>query len=79
MPMNGNVLGDAMRAAIEALGSNPSKQDFWRAVGGAVVSHVTGNAVVSSTVTIPVGGVTGVTAGAGVSGTGSGTATGTVA
>lgn len=76
MAMNGNALGDAIKAALDALGPDPTKQAFWRAVGQSIVDHVKNNAVVTSTVAVT--SVTGVTPGTGASGAGSGSATGTV-
>lgn len=71
--MNGTVLGDEILAAIDAAvaadptASQAQRQRIWRAIGGAIVAHITANAVVA----VPF--VTGVTAGGASSGPGSGT------
>lgn len=67
MPMNGNTLGDAMRAAVDAVGDKTDRQAIFRAIGNAITTHITANAVVA------VASVSGVTTGPGVSGPGAGT------
>jgi len=75
MALNGDILGDAIRAAVETAVQNTreagdaQRAAIWRAVGNAIVNHLTSSAVV--TVTVP--SVSGVTPGAGVSGPGVGT------
>ena len=77
MALNGVVLGDAMLAAIDAaVAATPSagtaqRQAIWRAVGTAIVAHITTQA----TVAVTGASVAGVTPGAGVSGPGAGTGT----
>lgn len=71
MAMNGNVLGDAIRAAIDAVGDKTDREAIFRAIGGAIVGHITANAQVSVSVTS----VSGVTVGVGTSGPGAGTGT----
>jgi len=77
MAMNGVVLGDAILSAIDtAVLANPTpntaqRQAIWRAIGNAIVAHITSQAAVTVTVTS----VSGVTVGAGVSGPGTGTGT----
>lgn len=78
MAMDGNAMGDAIKAQLDGLAADPTKQAFWRAVGRAVVDYIKANAAVSSTVAIPAGAVQGVTSGAGTGGPATGTATGTV-
>lgn len=71
--MNGTQLGDEMLAAIDAAvavtqtASQAQRVQIWRAIGTAIVAHITANAVV----TVPF--VTGVVAGGANSGPGSGT------
>jgi hypothetical protein len=73
MAMNGNTLGDAIKAACDAaVAANPTANDaqrtaMWRAVGTAIVTHIASSAVVT------VAGVTAVQPGAGTSGPGTGT------
>lgn len=74
MPMNGIILGDAIRASVDAAvaGLDPSdsaalREAVFRAIGAAVVAHVVANAQVI------VVSVSGVTPGGGVSGPGTGT------
>lgn len=71
MAMNGNVLGDAIKAAIDAVGDKTDRQAIFRALGDAIVTHITANASVAVTVAS----VSGVTVGAGTSGPGSGSGT----
>lgn len=69
MAMSGNVLGDAMMAAVDAL-TLPDKRDrqkVFRAMAAAIVTHISSMGVVTVT------SVSGVTTGAGVSGPGVGT------
>lgn len=71
--MNGIVLGDAIIASIDAAvaadphASAAQRTAVWRAIGTAIVAHITANAQVN------VISVSGVTVGAGVSGPGTGT------
>lgn len=73
MAMNGTLLGDELLAAIDAaVASEPSASQaqrrlIWRAIGNAIVAHITANAVVA----VPF--VSGVTVGGSNSGPGSGT------
>ena len=75
MALNGVVLGDAIRAAVDvAVAANSTagaaqRQAVFRAIGNAIVAHITTNATVAVTVTS----VSGVTTGVGVSGPGLGT------
>lgn len=69
MALNGDTLGDAMKAAVDAL-SDEDKADrveVFRAMGAAIVAHIQAAAVVTVT------SVSGVTTGGGVSGPGAGT------
>lgn len=78
MSLDGNTLGLLMKSNIDNL-SDEAKQDreeLFKALGAAVVTHITTSAVVSSTVSVV--SVSGVTTGGGVSGPGTGTATGTI-
>ena len=49
MAMNGDTLGDAMKTAIDALSftDQQDRQKALRALGNAIVDHITNNAVVS--------------------------------
>ena len=78
MAMVGNDLGDAMQAAIDALSNTDkaNRQKVFRAMGTAIVTYIQAHAQVASTVAVT--SVSGVTVGAGVSGPGAGTATGTI-
>lgn len=73
MAMNGDQLGDEMLAAIDATVagqqqvSQAQRIAIWRAIGGAIVQHITTNAVVA----VPF--VSGVVAGGANSGPGTGT------
>jgi len=75
MALNGDVLGDAIRAAVETAvathrtAGDTQREAIWRAVGNAIVHHLTSFAVL--TVTVP--SVAGVTPGGGISGPGAGT------
>lgn len=71
MALNGNSLGDAMLAAIDAVGDKTDRQALFRALGAAIVTHITTQGSVAVTVTS----VSGVTVGAGVSGPGTGSGT----
>ena len=74
MALNGNILGDAIRTAVETAvettreAGDAQRRAIWRAVGNAIVQHITTFAVVN--VTVP--SVSGVTPGAGISGPGAG-------
>lgn len=69
MAMNGDVLGLAIKAAVQAAAAaDPSDRDaMFKAMGNAIVEHIRTYAQVTVT------SVTGVTTGAGVSGPGAGT------
>jgi hypothetical protein len=71
MAMNGNALGDEIRALIDAVGDKTDRTALFRAIGNAIVTHITTNASVAVTVTS----VSGVTVGVGTSGPGSGSGT----
>ena len=77
MAMSGTVLGDAIKAAVDAVvadtvaGANPDRTALFRAIGAAIVTHITANA----TVAVTVASVSGVTVGPGVSGPGAGSGT----
>jgi len=71
MALSGSVLGALIKSNIDAL-SDADKQDrdkLFETMGNAIVSHITGNAVVN------VISVSGVTAGGASSGPGTGTIT----
>ena len=79
MALNANVLANLIKTNVEAATGNPMpsiSQTVWQAVADAIVQHITTAAVVTSTVAVA--SVSGVTVGAGVSGPGAGTATGTI-
>lgn len=72
MAMNGDALGDAMKAAVDAAvsgGGEVDRQAMFRALGTAIVTYITANAVVV------VASVSGVTTGVSASGPGAGTVT----
>ena len=56
MALNGNSLGDQMLAAIDALSdsSKKNRQAIFRALGGAIVSHIKTNGVVNTGITVQV-------------------------
>ena len=66
MAMNGTTLGDAMYAALKSsldLGDGdlpPEARDALRALGGAIVAHITGAGAVSAGITVSVDPVTGI-------------------
>lgn len=69
MALNGDTLGLALSAAVQAL-SQAQKENLdtvWKTIGNAIVDHIKTNAVVT------VSSVSGVTVGGGVSGPGAGT------
>jgi hypothetical protein len=83
MPLSGtgDAWGTAVKAAIPAPPQDRVMNEsellaVWQAIKGVDVSHITGNAVVSTGVAVA--SVSGVTPGPGVSGPGTGTGTGTV-
>lgn len=69
MAMNGDVLGDAIKVAVDAAaaGDPTDRQALFRAIANAIVTHITATAIV----TVP--SVSAVTPGVGVSGPGVGT------
>jgi hypothetical protein len=69
MALNGDTLGLAMLAAVNAVGDKTDRTALFKAMGNAIVTHIQtqGQVVVIS--------VTGVTPGGGVSGPGTGTIT----
>lgn len=75
MALSGDVLGLALKAAVDSVPVPPGgaddayRQDVFKAMGAAIVSHITSSAVVI------VPNVTAVTPGPGISGPGSGTIT----
>lgn len=72
MAMNGDVLGLAIKAAVEAAAqANPQDRDaIFKAMGNAIVNHVR-----LASVSVTVTSVSGVTTGGGVSGPGAGSGT----
>lgn len=82
MALNAATLASAIKTRLESEEGFDLSDEYCK-TGGVIdiiaeeiVSHITNNAVVSSTVSVT--SVSGVTVGAGVSGPGAGTATGTV-
>ena len=75
MALNGNVLGDLIMANISAavaanqIADATQRQAVFRAMGNAIVTHLT----TAGLVTVTVASVSGVTTGIGVSGPGAGT------
>ncbi len=67
MPLNGAVLGAAIKAAVDAVVDKTDRDDLFTAMGNAIVAHIQANAQVF------VASVSGVTTGGGVSGPGTGT------
>lgn len=67
MAMNGDTLGAAMKAAVDAVSDKTDRDALFKAIGGAIVAHIQGNAQVNVT------SVSGVTAGSAASGPGTGT------
>lgn len=76
MAMSGPVLGDAIKAAIDALpppapgGMDAYRKQVFEAIGTAIVSHIQTYAAVNAQVTVT--SVAGVTPGPGASGPGTG-------
>lgn len=71
MAMTGPGLASAVRSAINGISGTKTFTAVWDAVGTAIVSYISANAVV----TVTVASVSGVTTGPGVSGSGTGTGT----
>ena len=75
MALNGIVLGDAIKVALDAAAagtpaaSEAQRTAIWRAIGTAIVTHIQ----TQGTVVVAVASVSGVTTGPGVSGPGAGT------
>ena len=78
MAMDANRLGDALKAACTLTGpvDDAARTALFRAMAAAIIAEITAHAQVTSTVTVA--SVAGVTVGAGTSGPGTGSATGTV-
>jgi hypothetical protein len=84
MALNGDALGLAMLAAMDAYVAtlpdpkedNYNRADGFKELGKAIVAYIIANAIVTSNVVVT--SVSGVTTGPGVSGPGTGTATGTI-
>lgn len=75
--MTGEGLASAIKTAIAEVPEGGRDFDaMWNAIATAIVTYIQTNAVVSSNVAVT--SVSGVTTGAGVSGPGTGTATGTI-
>lgn len=51
--MNGNTLGDAMLAAVNAVPDKTDRQALFRALGGAIVGHIQANAAVTVAAVVP--------------------------
>lgn len=64
--MNGDLLGQEIMAAIDAVPDKTDRESLMKAIGGAIVNHIVINAIVTVT------SVSAVTPGAGVSGPGTG-------
>ena len=56
MPLNGNLLGAQLKAAVDGVGDKTDRDALFRAMGNAIVAHILANGVV-------VGTANGVTAG----------------
>lgn len=58
MPLSGSALGDMIVSAIEGVSVSPADggdaflKAYWEAIGGAIVSHITANALVLPTALI---------------------------
>jgi hypothetical protein len=82
MPLSGNILSTAIKARLDAeLGMDLSNSynkvsEFVDILSTEIINHIKLNAVVSSSVAVL--SVAGVTTGPGISGPGTGTATGTI-
>lgn len=80
MALNGNTIGAQVASLMKAAGSPPISDakltQLWKDVMNAIYNDVKSTAQVSATVIVT--SVTGVTTGPGVSGPGTGTATGTI-
>lgn len=76
MAMDGNALGDALKAAVDGVGDPTDRTALFRAIANAIVGHITANAEIATSVAVT--SVSGVTTGAGVSGPGTGSGTGTI-
>lgn len=53
--MNGDTLGDAMLAAVNAAPDKTNRTALFRALGGAIVAHIQANATVTIAAAVPVG------------------------
>lgn len=71
MAMNADVLGAALKSAVDGVGDKTDRDALFRAMAQAIVTHIT----TTATVTVTVASVSGVTTGPGVSGPGAGTGT----
>lgn len=76
MAMDGDTLGQAIKAAIDSVTDKTDRNALFEAMGNAIVNHITANASVNTNVTVA--SVGGVTTGSGVSGPGTGSGTGTI-
>jgi len=79
MAMNASVMASAVTAAIATL-SDEDKSDHskvWEKICGAIITHIQSNAVITTNVTVT--SVSAVQPGAGVSGPGAGSGSGTIA
>lgn len=87
MALVGNDLGDAMKAAMDGLTAFDTgafagetfeayRTRMFRALGASIVTYITANAEIGTTVTVT--SVSGVTVGPGTSGPGSGSGSGTI-
>jgi hypothetical protein len=84
MALNGDALGLALLNAMDSYVAglaepkeeNYNREAAFKELGKAIVSYIIANATVTSNVTVT--SVSGVTTGPGVSGPGTGTATGTI-
>ena len=77
MAMNATVLGAALKSAVDnavasvGAGHVPDRDEMFRAMAQAIITHITSTAII----TVTVASVGGVMPGVGVSGPGAGTAT----
>lgn len=59
MPMNGDVLGLAIKAAIDGVGDKTDRDALFKAMGAAIVAHIKANGLVTVTTACGAGAGTG--------------------
>lgn len=55
MPLDGDILGLAIKSAIDGVGDKTDRDSLFKAMGAAIVAHIQENGLVTVTTACPAG------------------------